>query len=104
MCSYESIFVRMAAALLSLQRPDGEEYAGLWGPSLVNWEDFPVGETSGTAFYVAGFAYGITNGLLSVEEYGAVRPSLATIVFLCSASSQLLKFHACQYLCEEPDR
>lgn len=62
----------MAKALLALQRPEGDEWAGLWGPSLVNWDAHPVGETSGTAFYVAGFAYGIANGLLSVEEYGAV--------------------------------
>ncbi|MAW99408.1 MAG: glycosyl hydrolase family 88 [Sphingomonas sp.] len=62
----ESLFVEMAAKLKELQKPDG-----YWAPSLLAPENSPP-ETSGTAFFTYGLAWGIRNGLLSRAEYGPV--------------------------------
>jgi rhamnogalacturonyl hydrolase YesR len=71
--SYVADFRAMAAALLPLQRPDG-----FWNESLSNpthcqsvgkaGQDGP--ETSGTALFAYGFAWGIRNGLLDSGTYG----------------------------------
>jgi rhamnogalacturonyl hydrolase YesR len=53
----------MAARLRQLQKPDG-----YWAPSLLAPENSPP-ETSGTAFYTYGMAWGIKAGLLKREEY-----------------------------------
>jgi rhamnogalacturonyl hydrolase YesR len=54
----------MAIALKNRQSPDG-----FWYPNLDDSAQFPVKETSGTAFFVYGFAYGINNGILAKDEY-----------------------------------
>jgi rhamnogalacturonyl hydrolase YesR len=59
----EALFVEMAGRLKGLQKPDG-----YWAPSLLAPEDSPP-ETSGTAFYTYGMAWGIQAGLLPREEY-----------------------------------
>jgi rhamnogalacturonyl hydrolase YesR len=71
--AYVSDFRAMAAALLPLQRPDG-----FWNESLTNpthcqsvgkpGQDGP--ETSGTALFTYGFAWGLRNGLLDAAAYG----------------------------------
>ncbi|GFE85254.1 glycoside hydrolase family 88/105 protein [Steroidobacter agaridevorans] len=62
----ESLFVEMAARLKQLQKPDG-----YWPPSLLAPEESPP-ETSGTAFFTYGLAWGIRTGLLPREEYAPV--------------------------------
>lgn len=62
----ESLFKEMAATLKTLQKPDG-----YWAPSLLAPENAPP-ETSGTAFYTYGLAWGINHGLLSRAEYEPV--------------------------------
>jgi rhamnogalacturonyl hydrolase YesR len=52
--------------LSQLQKSDG-----YWAPSLLAPEDSPP-ESSGTAFYTYGFAWGIHAGLLPREEYEPV--------------------------------
>ncbi len=59
----EALFVEMATRLKGLQKPDG-----YWPPSLLAPENSPP-ETSGTAFYTFGIAWGIQAGLLSRAEY-----------------------------------
>jgi len=59
-----SIFQQMAAALKLRQRPDG-----FWNPSLDDANEFTGPETSGTAFYTYGMAWGINNGVLDSVTY-----------------------------------
>lgn len=59
----EALFRDMAARLKSVQKSDG-----YWPPSLLAPEDSPA-ETSGTGFYVYGFAWGVKNGLLDAATY-----------------------------------
>jgi hypothetical protein len=57
-------FQEMAAALIPIQREDG-----FWNVSLHDPNDYGGKETSGTAFFVFGLAWGVNNGLLIGEEY-----------------------------------
>ena len=61
---YESTFREMAEALRIRQRPDG-----FWNPSLDDPEHFGSPETSGTAAFLYGFAWGVNNGILSPAVY-----------------------------------
>ena len=56
---YENLFKEMTTAVLAAQQPDG-----LWRPSLLDPEEIPVGETSGSGFYTFGLAWGVNHGLL----------------------------------------
>lgn len=56
---YEQLFQEMTVSVMAVQQADG-----LWRPSLADPLDVPVGETSGTGFFVFGLAWGINNGLL----------------------------------------
>ena len=63
--TYISYYKRMAKRLAELQMPQG-----YWSRSLVD-PDYASGyETSGTAFFVYGYLWGINNGYLSEKEYG----------------------------------
>lgn len=61
---YENIFRDMTASVLAAQQPDG-----LWHPSLLDPAEVPIGETSGSGFYVFGLAWGVNHGLLDREKY-----------------------------------
>jgi rhamnogalacturonyl hydrolase YesR len=61
---YVTLFQRMAARLLTLQRANG-----YWPPSLLGDPVTSADETSGTAFFVHGFAWGINEGLLDRATY-----------------------------------
>lgn len=61
---YEAVFKQMAAAVAKEQQPDG-----LWRPNLADAEEFPMPESSGTAFFCYGLAWGVRNGLLDRAEY-----------------------------------
>jgi rhamnogalacturonyl hydrolase YesR len=63
----EQLFRDMAVKLKAVQKPDG-----YWPPSLLAPENSPP-ETSGTGFYVYGFAWGVKNGLLDAGSY---RPAI----------------------------
>lgn len=62
---YVDLFKRMAERLKACQRPDGTWSMGLLG----SLEDYPVKETSGTAFFTFAFAWGINNGLLDKSAF-----------------------------------
>lgn len=65
---YEELFVSMSDALISRQRD-----SGYWPTSLDDDALFPNPETSGTAFFGFGIAWGINNGLLQGEKYTTAR-------------------------------
>jgi len=61
---YESLFMEMTGSVLAAQQPDG-----LWRPSLLDPEQVPIGETSGSGFFVFGLAWGVNHGLLDRATY-----------------------------------
>lgn len=61
---YETLFVKMAEKLRTLQKQDGT-----WAMSLLAKENMSQPETSGTAFFTYGFAWGINQGLLDKDKY-----------------------------------
>jgi unsaturated rhamnogalacturonyl hydrolase len=61
---YENLFREMSARITSLQEPDG-----LWRSSLLYPEFNQAGESSGTAFFAYGLAWGVNQGLLCEETY-----------------------------------
>jgi unsaturated rhamnogalacturonyl hydrolase len=61
---YGARLTAMAAALRKVQRSDG-----FWNVNLADPEHLPGPETSGTAFFTYGIAYGIRSGLLDRHTY-----------------------------------
>ena len=61
---YVGLYREMTAAVVAAQQPDG-----LWRPSLLDPTQVPVGETSGSGFFVYGLAWGVNNGLLDRATY-----------------------------------
>ncbi|MVZ60598.1 glycoside hydrolase family 88/105 protein [Sphingobacterium humi] len=61
---YRTDFKNMMKALLACQRPDG-----FWNVSLHDPNHFGGAETSGTALFVYGMAWGIQHGLLDEATY-----------------------------------
>ncbi len=61
---FEDKFVRMAAAVVALQRPEG-----YWSRSLMDEAHAPGYETSGTAFFTYGLLWGVNNGYLKDGKY-----------------------------------
>jgi len=64
---YARTLCEMAAALLGIQRPDG-----FWPANLGDPNEFPTPETSGTALFTYGIAWGVTHGVLDAATYGPV--------------------------------
>jgi rhamnogalacturonyl hydrolase YesR len=65
---YVHLFKTMAARLKDLQRKDGTWSMGLLGGE----EGYPLKETSGTAFFTFGMAWGVNNGILDRATYEPV--------------------------------
>ena len=61
---YIQIFRAMANSLKNAQQPEG-----FWARSLLDLEQAPGNETSGTAFFTYGFLWGINNGILERDAY-----------------------------------
>lgn len=61
---YETLLVEMSERLVSLQKD-----SGFWPSSLLDTDEFPIPESSGTAFMIFGLAWGINNGLLPEEDF-----------------------------------
>jgi rhamnogalacturonyl hydrolase YesR len=61
---YEALYRDMAARLAGLQHADG-----LWRTSLTDASDHPEPETSGSAFFVYGLAFGVNHGVLDRKTY-----------------------------------
>ncbi|WP_299557054.1 glycoside hydrolase family 88 protein [Seonamhaeicola sp.] len=65
---YEDLFKKIAETLVKTQREDGTWSGGILG----DVKDYPTVETSGSAFFTFGIAWGIRNGLLDQETYEPV--------------------------------
>lgn len=61
---YRTLFSEMASSLVSCQGKDG-----FWRTNLADPADYPAPESSGTAFFIYGLAWGINNGYLEGENY-----------------------------------
>jgi len=61
---YEQLLVEMISRLIQLQGEDG-----MWRASLLDPVEFPMKESSGTAFFCYGMAWGINNGILEKEKF-----------------------------------
>lgn len=61
---YEALFREMAAALVAVQGDDG-----LWRSSLLDAEEYPIPESSGTGFFTFGLAWGVNSGLLDTGGF-----------------------------------
>lgn len=61
---YIGIFRQMTEAIVAAQQADG-----LWRPSLLDPAEADVGETSGSAFFVYGLAWGVNNGILDKRKH-----------------------------------
>ena len=64
-------FLRIYRAMAERFRAIQTE-AGLWAPSLLDFEHDPQPETSGSGFVVFGLAWGLNRGLLDEAEFGPV--------------------------------
>jgi rhamnogalacturonyl hydrolase YesR len=61
---YLDLYKDMAEKLITVQAENG-----FWPVSLDAGSSYPVPESSGTAFFVAGLAWGVANGVLEDEIY-----------------------------------
>jgi unsaturated rhamnogalacturonyl hydrolase len=61
---YIDLFLRMSESLVKLQADNG-----YWPVSLAAGELYPTPESSGTAFFVAGLAWGVNNNILDDASY-----------------------------------
>ena len=61
---YQDLFLKMSRKLVSLQKADGS-----WSPSLLDPRKDTPPETSGTAFFTYGLAWGVHAGLLKDPIY-----------------------------------
>jgi rhamnogalacturonyl hydrolase YesR len=61
---YLDVFTQMSSSILQAQQPDG-----LWYPNLHDPGQVPIGETSGSAFFLFGMAWGVDQGILDRETY-----------------------------------
>ena len=64
---YETLLREMCTKLASIQRPDGT-----WSPSLLDPDQFPYSETSGTALDCFAIAWGINNKVLDEKTFRPV--------------------------------
>ena len=61
---YIDLLQTMASSIAGLQQPDG-----LWRTSLLDPEQFPTPETSGSSFFCYAMAWGINHRLLQRKQY-----------------------------------
>lgn len=61
---FERLFRDMASALVAVQGEDG-----LWRSSLLDPEEYPIPESSGTGFFTFGLAWGVNSGLLDADIF-----------------------------------
>jgi hypothetical protein len=81
----EQLFKDMAKKILTLQQPDG-----LWRASLLDPEDYPTSETSGSALFTYGLAWGVNQGLLArADVEPAVRKAWLALTNCVNADGRL---------------
>lgn len=85
---YVDLFKDMAISLKNCQRADGTWSMGLLG----GIQGYPVKESSGTAFFTFGLAWGINNGLLEESEYDPVIQKSWNALTECVSDEGLLGY------------
>ena len=78
---YEELLKEMSSRLIELQGDDG-----MWRASLLDPVEFPMKESSGTAFFCYGMAYGINKGILEKDKF--LPPVLEAWEGLCSVVNE----------------
>jgi len=79
-------FKQFSIYVASTQQADG-----LWRPNMADPADFPMPETSGTAFFCFGLLWGINNGILDRATYAPVaRKAWAGLVSNISGQGKVL--------------
>jgi rhamnogalacturonyl hydrolase YesR len=82
---FERQFKEMAAAALKCQQADG-----LWRSSLLDPENYPLKETSGSGFFTYALAWGVNQGLFDKATYEpAVRKAWSALVECVAADGKL---------------
>ncbi len=82
---FEQLFKDMADKILTCQQPDG-----LWRPSLLDPDSYPLKETSGSGFYTYALAWGVNQDLLDRAKFEpAVRKAWAALVGCVEADGKL---------------
>jgi len=82
---YERLFRDMARALVAVQGEDG-----LWRSSLLDPDEYPIPESSGSGFFTYGLAWGVNRGLLDRATYlPAVRRGWAGLTWALQPSGKL---------------
>jgi unsaturated rhamnogalacturonyl hydrolase len=82
---FEKLFREMADKILRCQQPDG-----LWRASLLDPDSYPLKETSGSGFFIYGFAWGVNRGLLERAKFEpAIRRGWAALVNCVDANGKL---------------
>ncbi|WP_303315422.1 glycoside hydrolase family 88 protein [Flavivirga abyssicola] len=85
---YITVFKEMAETLKKEQRVDGS-----WSASLLGDEkDYPKMETSGTAFFTFGLAWGINNGILDKNVYQPVMMKAWKAIVSCVDNKGMLGY------------
>jgi rhamnogalacturonyl hydrolase YesR len=82
---YERLFRDMARALVAVQGEDG-----LWRSSLLDPDEYPIPESSGSGFFTFGLAWGVNHGLLDAEDHlPAVRRGWQGLMWALQPSGKL---------------
>ncbi len=94
---FEQQFKEMAAKLITLQHADG-----FWRASLLDPDEYPAKEESGTGFFCYGLAWGINQGLLDRATY--LEPTLRAWAALVSCVDPDGKLNHVQPIGADPRR
>ncbi len=82
---FQQQFKEMSEAIIKVQQPDG-----LWRSSLLDPEEYPLKETSGSAFHTYALAWGVNEGLLDRNRFEpAVRKAWTALVDCVNADGKL---------------
>lgn len=82
---FENLMLEMANSLKDLQQADG-----FWKSDLLDPAKFPMGETSGTAFFCYGIAWGINHDVLDKKKFmPVVEKAWAALTFAVQKDGKL---------------
>jgi len=82
---YVELFRTMAASIARVQGEDG-----LWRTNLADPDEYPMPETSGSAFFCYAMAWGVNNGVLEKQIYlPVVRKAWSGLVGAVSPEGKL---------------
>jgi rhamnogalacturonyl hydrolase YesR len=87
---FEQLFQDMSKKILACQQPDG-----MWHASLLDAQDYPMPEASGSALFLYGLAWGVNEGLLDREKYEpAIRKGWMALANCVDADGKLTHVQA----------